>query len=71
MTTSMMSREPVFDENAISREITYQKEGSKVIDWASPNGEIYRARDSTNCISAERRHRLTSQNDQITRTRKR
>ena len=42
MTTSLMSREPVFDENAISREIIYQKEGSKIIDWPSPNGEIYR-----------------------------
>ena len=37
-----MSREPVFDDNAINREIAQQKKGSKLINWPSPNGEIYR-----------------------------
>ena len=42
MTICVMSREPVFDDNAINREITQQKKGSKLINWPSPNGEIYR-----------------------------
>lgn len=60
MSTHLMSREPVFDENAINREILHLQKSSKMIDWLSPTNEkfhfkilptVYPPREDTNLLA--------------------